>query len=162
VNIGTKTEETKADFAEQQELPKSQIRRMSTSKAVEKVSKKKNDLPTAFKQEAVNGELDLSNRNLSDMHATELAKCIRTMSGHIRSLILAKNRISDEGVPVIVKALCESQIESVSLQANKLSDKCVEAVVGSLKTNKSIKCLDLSNNGIQSRLMKNKLKNALP
>lgn len=63
MNIGTKTEETKADFAEQQELPKSQIRRMSTSKAVEKVSKKKNDLPTAFKQEAVNGELDLSNRS---------------------------------------------------------------------------------------------------
>ncbi len=38
----------------------------------------------------------------------------------------------------------------------------MEGIVGSLKTNKTIKCLDLSNNGIGSRLMKNKLKNALP
>ena len=41
---------------------------MSTTKAGEKPTqglavKKKNDLPTAFKTEAVEGELDLSNRS---------------------------------------------------------------------------------------------------
>ena len=45
---------------------------------------------------------------------------------------------------------------------NKITEKCVEAIVGSLKTNKTLKILDLQNNGIGSRLMKNKLKNALP
>lgn len=96
------------------------------------------------------------------MHSNELAKCIRTQSGPIKQLNLSKNRISDEGINHIIKALCDSQIESVNLQGNKLSEKCVEGIVGSLKTNKTLKVLDLSNNGIGSRLMKNKLKNALP
>jgi hypothetical protein len=38
----------------------------------------------------------------------------------------------------------------------------VDVIVGCLKTNKALRILDLSNNGIGSRLMKNKLKNALP
>ena len=38
----------------------------------------------------------------------------------------------------------------------------MDAIVGCLKTNKALRVLDLSNNGIGSRLMKNKLKNALP
>ena len=46
--------------------------------------------------------------DLSDMHATEFAKCIKTSSGHIKSLGLARNRISDEGMALIVKALCDS------------------------------------------------------
>eukprot|EP00347_Sterkiella_histriomuscorum_P020077 403339189 len=125
-------------------------------------SKKKNDLPTTFKNEIQHGELDLSNRNLSDMHSNDLAKCIRTLSGGVRLLNMQKNRISDEGILHIIKALCESQIEQVNLQANKLSEKCVEGIVGCLKTNKTLKVLDLSNNAITSRLMKNKLKNGLP
>lgn len=51
---------------------------------------------------------------------------------------------------------------SLNLQGNKISEKAVDAIVGCLKTNKALKVLDLSNNGIGSRLMKNKLKNALP
>ncbi len=79
--------------------------------------KKKNDLPTSFKTEAIDGDLDLSNRSktnnvifldLSDMHAIELAKCIKTMSGHVKHLNLSKNRISDEGIILIIKALCDS------------------------------------------------------
>ena len=52
--------------------------------------------------------------DLSDMHANELAKCIRTSSRHIKTLNLAKNRIGDDGVVHIIKALCESQIEKVN------------------------------------------------
>ena len=100
--------------------------------------------------------------DLSDMHCNELAKCIKTLSNHIKILNISKNRLSDEGIPHIIKALCDSQIEQVSLQSNKLTEKCVESITGSLKTCKTLKVLDLSNNGIGSRLMKNKLKNALP
>ena len=60
-----------------------------------------------------------------------------------------------------MKALCESQIEQINLQNNKLTEKCVELIVGVLKTNKSLKSLDLQGNAITSRLMKNKLKNGL-
>lgn len=42
-----------------------------------------------------------------------------------------------------------------------MSEKCVEGIVGILKTNKTLKMLDLSDNGITSRLMRNKLKNSL-
>ncbi|CDW91449.1 achain crystal structure of engineered northeast structural genomics consortium target [Stylonychia lemnae] len=125
-------------------------------------SKKKNDLPSTFKNETINGELDISNRNLSDMHSNELAKCIKSLSGPIKILNLSKNRISDDGIGHIIKALCDSHIEQINLQGNKLSEKCVEGIVGCLKTNKTLKVMDLSQNGIGSRLMKNKLKNALP
>jgi len=42
------------------------------------------------------------------MHAIELAKCIKSLSGHVKVLNLSKNRISDEGIGLIVKALCDS------------------------------------------------------
>ena len=77
------------------------------------------------------------------MHSNELAKCIKSMSGPIKHLDMSKNRIGDEGIVLIVKALCESQIESVNLQANKISEKCVETIVGCLKTNKTLKMIDL-------------------
>lgn len=96
------------------------------------------------------------------MHSNELAKCIKTLSGPVKLLNLSRNRIQDDGVVHIIRALCDSSIECVTLESNKFTEKCVESIVGSLKTNKTLKVLDLSNNGIGSRLMKNKLKNALP
>ena len=96
------------------------------------------------------------------MHAVDLCKCLRTSAGHIRSLSLAKNRLTDDGVAQIVRAVCDTQIMMMDLSGNKVSDKAVEAIVGCLKTCKTLKTLDLSNNGISSKLMKNKLKNALP
>lgn len=99
--------------------------------------------------------------DLSDMHSFEIAKLLKT--SHVKHLNLSKNKISDDAVLQIVKALCESaSVESVNLQNNKLSEKCVEAIVGILKTNKTLKMLDLQNNGIGSKVMKNKLKNGLP
>ena len=60
------------------------------------------------------------------MHSNDLAKAIKTNSGHIRQLNLSKNRISDEGIPLIVKALAESSIESINLSGNKISEKSIE------------------------------------
>lgn len=76
---------------------------------------------------------------------------------------MSKNKLTDNGLVVIMKALSENtSIENMNLQGNKLTDKCVDTIVCSLKTNKILKTLDLQNNGIISRLMKNKLKNSLP
>ena len=71
--------------------------------------KKKSDLTTIFKTTATPlGELDLSNKSnwfpinysldLSDMHAAELTKCFKSHSGHVKSLSLAKNRLTDDGI----------------------------------------------------------------
>jgi Ran GTPase-activating protein (RanGAP) involved in mRNA processing and transport len=96
-----------------------------------------------FKTSVVNGELDLSNRNLSDMHSTELSKYIRMSGGYLRVLNLSKNRITDEGMNLLVKAFCESSLEAVDLSSNKITEKCIDAIVGTLKTNKTLKLLDL-------------------
>lgn len=95
------------------------------------------------------------------MHANELARCIKNCSGHIKFLDLSKNKISDDSLLHIVKALCESSIERVSFADNKITEKCIDTVVGSLKTNKTLKQLNLQNNKIEGRVVKNKLKNAL-
>lgn len=100
--------------------------------------------------------------DFSDMHSNEIAKCIKMNSGHVKVLNLSKNRLADDGLVLIVKALCESSIENVNLSGNKITEKNIDTIVGTLKTNKTLKVLDLSNNGIGSRVVKNKLKNALP
>ena len=100
--------------------------------------------------------------DLSDMHSAEIAKCLKNHGHHLRTLNLARNRLTDEGIGQVVRAVCDTQIESLDIQGNKITEKAVDGIVGCLKTNKSLKVLDLSNNGIGSRLMKNKLKNALP
>ena len=46
--------------------------------------------------------------DLSDMHSNELAKCIKTLSGHIKTIDLSKNKLSDEGIGHVIKALCDS------------------------------------------------------
>jgi len=96
------------------------------------------------------------------MHAADLSKCLKSHSGHVKTLSLARNRLTDEGVGQVIRAVCDTQIEQLDLQGNKITEKSVDAIVGCLKTNKCLRVLDLSNNGIGSRLMKNKLKNALP
>lgn len=96
------------------------------------------------------------------MHSNDLANCIRMYSGHIKILNLSKNKLADEGLMMLAKALCESSIEKVNLSHNKITEKYIDNFVGTLKTNKSLKSLDLTNNGIGSRVVKNKLKNALP
>lgn len=80
----------------------------------------------------------------------------------MQRLNLSKNRISDEGFIHIVKALCDSSIEELDISGNKITEKCIEPVVGSLKTHKALKILNLQENQLSGRVVKNKLKNALP
>ena len=94
------------------------------------------------------------------MHTTTLGNLIKGNSG-IKSLDLSGNRISDEGIMAIIKALCESQIEVVSLAKNKLTDASSEQIAQTLKSNKHLKYLDLSENNLANRVSKNKLKNSL-
>ena len=73
------------------------------------------------------------------MHSNDLAKCIKMFSGPIKGLDLSKNRIGDDGFLHLVKALCESSIESVNFSSNKITEKNIDAAVGSLKTCKTLK-----------------------
>ena len=86
--------------------------------------KKPTDLATIFKTQATpQGELDLSSKSnitphinyfvidLSDMHSAEIAKCLKNHAHHLRALSLARNRLTDEGIGQVVRAVCDTQIE---------------------------------------------------
>lgn len=86
--------------------------------------KKPTDLATIFKTQATpQGELDLSSKSnitpyinyfvldLSDMHSAEIAKCLKNHAHHLRVLSLARNRLTDEGIGQVVRAVCDTQIE---------------------------------------------------
>ena len=60
-----------------------------------------------------------------------------------------------------MKALNETKIEKLIMQNNKLSDKCVETIVVTLRPNKSLKVLNFGGGQIITRNSQNKLKNGL-
>ena len=95
------------------------------------------------------------------MHSNDIARAIKSDSAGVQTLNLSKNKISDEGIGHIIKAICESSIDTLNLADNKITEKSIEVIVGTLKTNKTLKQMDLTGNGFGSRLLKNKLKNAL-
>jgi hypothetical protein len=153
---------SKNDSTEEPKKDLNSLRRKSTLLNTLKEKPKpsgKFDLAASF-LEASGVLLDLSNRHLSDMHSNDLHKNIK--SHPLKQLILANNKLTDEGAIHVLKAVALSQLESLSLANNKISEKCTENIVYTLKTSKALKHLDLTGNGITSRLMKNKLKNALP
>lgn len=79
----------------------------------------------------------------------------------MKYLDVSNNKFTDDSISVLLKAVSESKLESLNLSGNAITEKSVNNIGGILKTNKFLKQLDLTNNLIQSRLMKNKIKNYL-
>ncbi len=72
------------------------------------------------------GKVELSSKGISDMHTNNIASLIKSHGTKIKSLDLSGNKISDEGIMALIKALCDSQIEIVSFAKNKLTDASSE------------------------------------
>ena len=79
----------------------------------------------------------------------------------VQNLDLSGNKITDNGIIHICKALSESQIERLVISQNKLTEKCCEHLTGALMRNKHLKTLMMQDNQINSRVAKNKLINSL-
>ena len=75
---------------------------------------------------------------------------------------LSNNKITDNGIVNLCKALSETQIERFVVSGNKLTDKCTVGITGILMRNKHLKTLMMQDNNIESRIAKNKLINSLP
>jgi len=114
----------------------------------------------AFKTQVVDGELNLASRNMGDSAINEIINGIKTTEG-LKSVDLSGNKITDEGIADLAKAVCESNVEELDLANNKLTEKCVDTLVAILKTKKTLKVLNLEGNGITNRVAKNKLLNTL-
>jgi len=102
----------------------------------------------------------LTSKNLGDSHINEIVRNLKVYNG-LKGLDLSGNKISDDGVQHLARAICETQVDVLIIANNKLTDKCTEPLAGILRTNKQLKVLNLEGNGITNRVAKNKLKNSL-
>lgn len=101
--------------------------------------KKKLSLQEFFKQQLQNasgkgdsdGQINLSKRNLTDLHINQLCQLLKKYGGNgsLKYLDLSNNRISDEGAVHLMKASCETHLFSLTLYKNNLTDKCAEPIV---------------------------------
>lgn len=94
------------------------------------------------------------------MHVNEIINNLK-QAPTLKGLNLSGNKLTDDGVKHLAKAICETSIEELNISSNKLSEKCMEPLAAIFKTNKGLKVLDLQGNGITNRVFKNKLKNSL-
>lgn len=102
--------------------------------------------------------IDLTGAELGDTGVNFIAEYI-TCSRNARSLKLLKNKISDEGAGVLIKALNGNYfIHTVNLTQNMLTDKSMDSFAGLIKTNDTIKNLYLSLNNISALKCKNRIK----
>lgn len=103
--------------------------------------------------------MDFSNKSLTDQHVKELSLAIKQYP--VKSLDLSGNGLTDEGLKHICKSICESGLEIVSLAKNRIGEKNIDHIVQILKSSKTLRQINLSDNAIFSRVGKNKFKNGL-
>ena len=54
-------------------------------------------------------KVDISNKGLSDTHTMNISQLIKTYAGFgVKSIDMSGNKISDMGIQVIIKALCDT------------------------------------------------------
>lgn len=107
-----------------------------------------------------NKHVELIGKNISDLNAKELGAAIKSYP--VKTLDLSGNSLTDEGLKVICRALCESGIEKVNLAKNKIGEKHIDQIIQILKTSKSsLRQIVLLDNQFVSKMSKNRIKNSL-
>lgn len=80
------------------------------------------------------------------------------ISKNVKSLKLLKNKITNDGVIILLKALSENNsLISLNLSQNSLSDKVLDIFSNFFQNSHSIKLLCLNQNNINVRNAKNKM-----
>ena len=105
----------------------------------------------------------MSGRGLTDNHSLQLCQLLKQFAKEdVDNFDISNNKLTDNGIVNICKALSETQITRFVISNNKLTEKCCEPVTGILMRNKHLQILNMQDNQITSRVAKNKLINALP
>ena len=125
-----------------------------------KQGSKESAISKAFRTEITEGYLNLSSRGIGDQQINEINRNLN-ICGYMHEIDLSGNKITDSGVQHLAKAIVTSQVESLNLSNNKISEKCIEPLAAILRLAKGLKKLNLEGNGITNRVSKNKLKNSL-
>ena len=100
--------------------------------------------------------------DISDNHSLQLCTLLKTHAASgVTNLDLSGNKLTDNGIVNILKAMCETRIERLVISNNKLTEKCTEQMTGILARAKHLKTLMMQDNAITNRVAKNKLINSL-
>ena len=125
---------------------------------------KESAISLAFKATFEDGthNVTLASKNIGDSHINEIIRCLKHNS-QAKGLDLGSNKITDDGIQNLCKGIAEhgQSLLKISFANNKISEKCLEPMAATLRLNKSLKTLNLSGNGFQNRVFKNKIKNVL-
>lgn len=71
--------------------------------------KQKFNLVDSVKAQAPTGQIDLSNKNIGDMHMMQICQLLKLhCTTGVKRLDLSSNKVSDEGVMSLIKAVCET------------------------------------------------------
>jgi len=67
------------------------------------------------------------------------------------------------GAIQICKQVSETQVQTLNLAKNKLTERCVESLIAALKSSKYLKVLNVGENSdlVNNKAAKNRLKNGL-
>ncbi|KAM4737428.1 NACHT, LRR and PYD domains-containing protein 3-like [Anableps anableps] len=80
----------------------------------------------------------------------ELGSILKNGTCQIKSLLLAINKVGDQGVKYLWDALSHPSclLEELSVEMTKLTDACVEDLCAALRANNTLKLLELRNNSL--------------
>ena len=101
--------------------------------------KKKFSLGDSYRQQAKgkNKHVDLVSKNISDQHTKELSAAIKQYP--VKSLDLSGNALTDDGLKLICKSICESGLERINLSRNRIGEKNIEHIVQILRMSKTLR-----------------------
>lgn len=106
-----------------------------------------------FKQHRFDKELDLNDWIIGPITACEIASGLFSSSTVVR-LLLANNRLGNEGGKAIAKGLKENfSVKELDLSGNKLGQNAISAIGEMLNTNRTLEKLNLSRNDITDKDM---------
>ena len=113
------------------------------------------------------GVVDLSSSSLNDSNVNQVLLLIKkyasTSQYNVKGINLSKNRFTDMGAIQICKQVSETQVQTLNLAKNKLTERCVESLIAALKSSKYLKVLNVGENSdlVNNKAAKNRLKNGL-
>ncbi|XP_038127344.1 NACHT, LRR and PYD domains-containing protein 12-like [Cyprinodon tularosa] len=94
--------------------------------------------------------LGLTRCKLTQTVFQELGSVLKNGTCQIKSLLLAINKVGDQGVKYILEAVAHPSclLEELSLEMTTLTDACVEDLCAALRANNTLKLLELRNNSL--------------
>lgn len=92
--------------------------------------------------------LNLSFNKLTLLDCDAFREFITQQSLSLKKLILHGNELNDRSVEILVSVINQSQIEELHLGLNKISDEGIKTLCKALKENSYLKTLSLSHNAI--------------